>query len=900
MSGLEARNKTVASVIANGTYTVEKEIGKGSFAIVYRGHLTKNPSEHVAVKAVSRSKLKNKKLLENLEIEIAILKKIKHNHIVSLIDCERTQNDFYLIMEYCALGDLTFLIKKRRELMQNHPLLQEIFERYPPPSETHNGLHQAFILNYLQQLTSALKFLRSKNLVHRDIKPQNLLLSTPMINYTDSQTFHELGYVGVYNLPILKIADFGFARFLPNSSLAETLCGSPLYMAPEILNYQKYNAKADLWSVGTVVYEMCCGNPPFKASNHLELFKKIKRANNHISFPAYFDEFNNNDDNNSSSSSSSSSMIDDIHSISKEEKDFHEINDDLRDLICSLLTFDPKDRLGFDEFFNNKLVNMDLSRYEIDSTNVIETKSKDIQESNMFISEFLSPKSSLPNKTVSKTILNKDIDTVGDPSSRLLTPKRKILPLQKINSNITNRGINNSDLILEKEYVVVEKKSVEVNELADEFAKNTNINVQEQQQPMVRNVKDQNNDCDKLSFTNQTSSLMVTERDTNRTLSNNSNSSRRASLIERRLSINSLNPTNALSRALGIASLKLFGGTSPTQQQHLIQQHRGGTSSFSSPSIFSTQMFNDLTEKIILRINKDETSQLTNNGGVIMDKSVIQKLNISEIVHSLEILSAKAFVIYSYAEVKYTQIIPIMSGHHDSSQSALPIKRLSTGSCAIDDEEEDTNVSDLQKDQPTKIDDIDLILYKEAITLYLKTLEILSRSMKITSLWWFKQVEMHSSTQGPPSSLKLNLLVQWIREKFNECLTKAEYIRTKLVENNLNDHTEGIFLEKLLYDRALEISKNAAKMELNGQNLTSCELSYATSLWMLEVIRDSTKGVADDDDGDDEIKDIAESSLGDDDKEVINKYIQSISGRLKALRLKLNVLNGIPVDKHLI
>lgn len=66
-------------------------------------------------------------------------------------------------------------------------------------------------------------------------------------------------------MPILKIADFGFARFLPSTSMAETLCGSPLYMAPEILRYEKYNAKADLWSVGAVLYEMVVGKPPFKA-----------------------------------------------------------------------------------------------------------------------------------------------------------------------------------------------------------------------------------------------------------------------------------------------------------------------------------------------------------------------------------------------------------------------------------------------------------------------------------------------------------------------------------------------------------------------------------------------------------------------------------------------------------
>lgn len=100
--------------IQDGKYVVEKEIGKGSFATVYRGHVTTDPKSHIAVKAVARSKLKNKKLLENLEIEIAILKKIKHPHIVGLIDCERTTTDFYLVMDYCALGDLTFLIKREK------------------------------------------------------------------------------------------------------------------------------------------------------------------------------------------------------------------------------------------------------------------------------------------------------------------------------------------------------------------------------------------------------------------------------------------------------------------------------------------------------------------------------------------------------------------------------------------------------------------------------------------------------------------------------------------------------------------------------------------------------------------------------------------------------------------
>jgi len=86
-------------------------------------------------------------------------------------------------------------------------------------------------------------------------------------------------------IPVLKVADFGFARILPAAAMAETLCGSPLYMAPEILRYEKYDAKADLWSVGAVLFEMVAGRPPFRANNHVELLRKIEKGEDRIKFP---------------------------------------------------------------------------------------------------------------------------------------------------------------------------------------------------------------------------------------------------------------------------------------------------------------------------------------------------------------------------------------------------------------------------------------------------------------------------------------------------------------------------------------------------------------------------------------------------------------------------------------
>ncbi|MEW5316187.1 MAG: hypothetical protein WDW38_007573 [Sanguina aurantia] len=113
---------------------------------------------------------------------------------------------------------------------------------------------------FLLQLAEGMKEMRVHNLIHRDLKPQNLLLSDSTAQ------------------PLLKIADFGFARDLQPQGLAETLCGSPLYMAPEILRYHKYDAKADLWSVGTILFELLSGKPPFNGANHIQLLQNIERG----------------------------------------------------------------------------------------------------------------------------------------------------------------------------------------------------------------------------------------------------------------------------------------------------------------------------------------------------------------------------------------------------------------------------------------------------------------------------------------------------------------------------------------------------------------------------------------------------------------------------------------------
>ncbi|CAM9768528.1 unnamed protein product, partial [Heterosigma akashiwo] len=106
---------------------------------------------------------------------------------------------------------------------------------------------------------AGLRAIWSANLLHRDLKPQNLLLT----HYDDDAR------------ALLKIADFGFVRQLEEGALAETQCGSPLYMAPEILDGKSYHATCDLWSVGVILFQMLTGSPPYKGKNALDLRRNI-------------------------------------------------------------------------------------------------------------------------------------------------------------------------------------------------------------------------------------------------------------------------------------------------------------------------------------------------------------------------------------------------------------------------------------------------------------------------------------------------------------------------------------------------------------------------------------------------------------------------------------------------
>ncbi|CAD8084356.1 unnamed protein product [Paramecium primaurelia] len=205
-------------------YQILKVIGKGAFAIVYQAQHIKT-KEIVAIKQINidmEEGLHKQKMLELFHTEISIMKSIRHKNIVELKEVQQSQDSINMILEYCAQGDLEKYIKK---------------------NSLKNRLPESEAKPIILQLIDAMKMLRLKNIVHRDLKLANILINEQMQ---------------------IKLGDFGFAKSLINTDLLESYCGTPITMAPEILKKSNsYDHKCDIWSLGVMIYQILFGQPPF-------------------------------------------------------------------------------------------------------------------------------------------------------------------------------------------------------------------------------------------------------------------------------------------------------------------------------------------------------------------------------------------------------------------------------------------------------------------------------------------------------------------------------------------------------------------------------------------------------------------------------------------------------------
>ncbi|CDW75810.1 protein kinase domain containing protein [Stylonychia lemnae] len=247
-------------------YSIENDpIGKGQFGKVFRCFHKSKPQKKFAVKVIHKPQL-TPRLFHNLKNEINILTKIQSPYVIQLYDLQRTENNYYLIMQLCNGGDLDNLKNLRGRFKEQ----------------------EARII--LQQIVMGFKEIYKKEVMHRDLKLANILVhfKDPQVQAAEQisnlqerkeQVELILRDIDLINTNFqIKIADLGFARELSHEDVTQTTCGTPIVMAPEVLNGRKYNHKADVWSLGIIFFEMITGFMPFTGQNKEELKKNLEKG----------------------------------------------------------------------------------------------------------------------------------------------------------------------------------------------------------------------------------------------------------------------------------------------------------------------------------------------------------------------------------------------------------------------------------------------------------------------------------------------------------------------------------------------------------------------------------------------------------------------------------------------
>ncbi|XP_014679257.1 PREDICTED: serine/threonine-protein kinase 36-like isoform X2 [Priapulus caudatus] len=215
-------------------YHILDMIGEGSFGKVYRGRKLYT-TQIVALKFIPKIG-RSTRDLTNLRHEIDIMKSLQHENIVRTLDAFETETEVVAVTDY-AEGELFRVL------------------------EDDSSIPESQIIAC--QLVAALYYLHAHSILHRDMKPQNVLLSTD---------------------GVVKLCDFGFARTMsPNTFVLTSVKGTPLYMAPELVEERPYDHNADLWALGCILYEMVVGTPPFYTNSIYKLVSMITGDN--VSWP---------------------------------------------------------------------------------------------------------------------------------------------------------------------------------------------------------------------------------------------------------------------------------------------------------------------------------------------------------------------------------------------------------------------------------------------------------------------------------------------------------------------------------------------------------------------------------------------------------------------------------------
>ncbi|KAM6158506.1 serine/threonine-protein kinase 33 [Rhynchocyon petersi] len=232
-------------------YTFGRVLGQGGFGMVIEA-TEKETDTKWAIKKVNKDKA-GSSAVKLLEREVNILKSVKHEHIIHLEQVFETPKRMYLVMELCEDGELKKILDKKGHFSENET-------RW-----------------IIQRLASAIAYLHDKDIVHRDLKLENILVKSSFIDANNEMNLN------------IKVTDFGLAvrKHGGSEAMLQTTCGTPIYMAPEVINAHDYSRQCDIWSIGVIMYILLCGEPPFLASSEEKLFELIRKGELHFEDPVW-------------------------------------------------------------------------------------------------------------------------------------------------------------------------------------------------------------------------------------------------------------------------------------------------------------------------------------------------------------------------------------------------------------------------------------------------------------------------------------------------------------------------------------------------------------------------------------------------------------------------------------
>ncbi|XP_006162962.1 serine/threonine-protein kinase 33 [Tupaia chinensis] len=232
-------------------YTFGRILGQGSFGMVIEA-TDKETETKWAIKKVNKEKA-GSSAVKLLEREVNILKSVKHEHIIHLEQVFETPKKMYLVMELCEDGELKGILDRKGHFSENET-------RW-----------------IIQSLASAIAYLHSNDIVHRDLKLENVMVKSSFIDANNEMTLN------------IKVTDFGLAvkKHGRSEAMLQTTCGTPIYMAPEVINAHEYSQQCDIWSIGVIMYTLLCGEPPFLANSEEKLFELIRKGELHFEDPVW-------------------------------------------------------------------------------------------------------------------------------------------------------------------------------------------------------------------------------------------------------------------------------------------------------------------------------------------------------------------------------------------------------------------------------------------------------------------------------------------------------------------------------------------------------------------------------------------------------------------------------------